>query len=145
MQDIASENSYVLLHWSKLIVSHRSFLYVRMIFQFYQYVLELVGCPPSQTTRLTDFFINGWLRRWIHNKFRPIASLRPFLTFVQRCRHFLDYSASGGTSLQLHMYALIQNFDGCKVTSESPDELPCPLVSHEVSEIVKISCADPVQ
>jgi hypothetical protein len=40
-------------------------------------------------------------------------------------RHFLDCSAPGGRSLQLHVHALIRNFDSCNSMYESCDVLSC--------------------
>jgi hypothetical protein len=65
----------------------------------------------------------------MYSKYRPIGSLHSSntfgfdshqntLPFLQRYRHFLDCSASDGKSLQLHVHALIQNFDCCNLMSD---------------------------
>jgi hypothetical protein len=108
-----SEISDNILHWSKLILS--LICMYTMIFQLLPYILEQMGFPLSQTTCLTEFFVNGWLIRWNHNKFHSISALHPFLKFgfvtsqntffsVQRCRHFHDCNTLVSTSLQLHIY-----------------------------------------
>jgi hypothetical protein len=91
------------------------------------------------TTWLTELSvecIKGCFRRWNPSRFRSIASLHSFHIFgfikpqhtfllLQRCRHFLDCSDSGGISLQLHMHTLIQNFDSFNAMSGSSDVCMC--------------------
>jgi hypothetical protein len=112
----------------------------------------------TQTACLTELpvkCINGWLRKWIHSKFRPIALLHSFHTvglikpqnthrILQRYRHYLECSAPGDKSLQLHVRELIQYFGSCNLMSEISDILPRLNVWQYIFETVKIICAHSV-
>jgi hypothetical protein len=97
---------------------------MKFIFQF-----------DSRILQQRELSLNVWLRRWTDSKFRLLASLQSFLTFdfikpqdtlrfLLRRRHFLNCSDPGGKSLQLHVHALIQNFDSCNLLPESSDVSP---------------------
>jgi hypothetical protein len=66
------------------------------------------------------------------------------LRLLQICYCFLDSSATGYKSLQLHMHALIQNSDNCNLISEGSAIFSCLIVSQQISEILQFNCAHSV-
>jgi hypothetical protein len=112
-------------------------IHIRLVFQFHLYTLQQSETSLS-TTCLTELFVKciiEWLRWWIHPKCHPIVSLNLFYTLafikpqvtllLQRCHCFSESSAPDSKSLQLHVHALIQNFDSCDIMSKSSDALSC--------------------
>lgn len=46
-------------------------------------------------------------------------------------------------SLQPNVHTLVQNSGSCNPMSESSDVLSCLIIAYQISEIVKIICAQP--
>jgi hypothetical protein len=59
--------------------------------------------------------------------FHALCFIKPrdTLCILQSFRHFLDFSALDGKSLELYVTAFIQNFNSYSFTSENSDVLPC--------------------
>jgi hypothetical protein len=91
------------------------------------------------------------LRLFRYTRFAYLVSLnhRTYFSlslFFRGVAVFLIALSPGGKALQLQVYALVRNFDGSNLTSESPDVhvlLSC-LIVLQISEIVEVLSPNPV-